>query len=262
MTKGKRQMSASETPDGLVSCHMGDGLATLTLQRPARSNALSVEMRLSLDEALKRALGDPAVRVVVLRGEGRNFCAGADLDSLPDAPFPWRDRLRMAQDQHARMMRSDKIVVAAVQGAAAGGGASLAMAADILLMAEGARLVFPFLRLGLVPDGGAAFLLSAKLGPARAADLLLTGGSLAAQDAHQAGLASRVVAPDRLEAETAEIAARLLAQPEGTLALTKNMLRGAWARDLQAAFDHEVDAMALATELPGHARALAALKQG
>lgn len=248
---------AQITEDGTVSCEVSGAVATLTLRRPDRMNALSGHMRAAFDRALSEAEATDGVRVVLIRGEGRAFCAGGDLDSFPSTPFGWRARLRIAQDHHARMVRSDKIFVAAVQGAAAGGGASLALASDILVMAECAKIVFPFVRLGLVPDGGASVLLTAKLGPALAADLLLSGGTLTAPEAKAAGLTRRVV-PDADLAATAEtLAADLAAMPDGALTLTKNLMRGAWAYRMQASFDHEVDAMALAAGLPGHAAALA-----
>ncbi|OWU85865.1 enoyl-CoA hydratase [Oceanicola sp. 22II-s10i] len=249
---------AQPSGEGTVSCDVSGAVATITLRRPDRLNALSGHMRAAFGRALDEVEAADGVRVVLIRGEGRAFCAGGDLDSFPSTAFGWRARLRIAQDHHARMVRSDLIFVAAVQGAAAGGGASLALASDILVMAEGAKIVFPFVRLGLVPDGGASVLLTAKLGPALAADLLLSGGTMTAAEAKQAGLTRRVV-PDADLADAAEtLAADLAAMPDGALALTKNLMRGAWADRMQASFDHEVDAMALAAGLPGHAAALAA----
>lgn len=246
------------TEDGTVSCEVSGAVATLTLRRPDRLNALSSHLRAAFDRALCEVEAEEGVRVVLICGEGRAFCAGGDLDSLPSTAFGWRARLRIAQDHHARMVRSDKVFIAAVQGAAAGGGASLALAADILVMAEGAKIVFPFVKLGLVPDGGASALLTAKLGPALSTDLLLSGGTLTAPEAKAAGLTRRVVPDDDLAAAAKALAADLAAIPEGALALTKNLIRGTWADQLQTSFDHEVDAMALAAGLPGHARALAA----
>src|SRR5690606_18580240 len=109
--------------------------------------------------------------------------------------------------------RMRKPVIAAVQGTASGGGASLALAADILVMAEDAKLSFPFVRLGLVPDGGAAYLLQAKLYAAPALDLLLTGGAMTAAEAARLGLTRRVVPADRLDAESRTLAADLLKLP-------------------------------------------------
>lgn len=248
----------STTKDGTVSCEVSGAVATLILRRPGRLNALSGHMRAAFGRALSQVEAAEGVRVVLIFGEGRAFCAGGDLDSFPSTPFAWRARLRGAQDHHARMVRSDKIFIAAVQGAAAGGGASLALASDILVMAEGAKIVFPFVTLGLVPDGGASLLLTAKLGPALATDLLLSGGTLTAPEAKAAGLTRRVVPDDDLRGAAKALAAELAAIPDGALALTKNLIRGTWADRMQASFDHEVDGMALAAGLPGHKEALAA----
>lgn len=249
-------MSHPTAVDGTVACEVDGAVARLTLSRPDKLNALSLPMREAFDAAVTRILADDAVRVVLLRAEGRAFCAGADLVSAPREPLGWRTRLRLAQTHHGGLIRSDKIVIAAVQGAAAGGGASLALSADILVLSEDAKLIFPFVKLGLVPDGGASYLLAAKAGPALATDILLTGGTLTAAEAREAGLTRRVVARSELEAASERLVADLLALPPEGLVLTKNLLRGTWARDLAGGFDHEADVMGLASATPGHAAAM------
>lgn len=243
-----------------VTLHIDGDLATLTLNRPSKLNAMTSGMRREIAEHLATIDAQPNVRVIWVRAEGRAFCAGADLVDTPGTPLGWRRRVRTAQDQHLKLITTDKIVVATVQGAASGGGASIALSADILIMSEEARLIFPFVNLGLVPDGGASFLLIAKAGPGVANDILLTGGAVTADEARTWGLTRRVVARDALEAEGRKVCDTLLNLPPEGLMLTKNLSRQAWADELKHAFDHEVDAFALATSTDGHKKALEAIK--
>src|SRR6218665_3747511 len=133
------------------------------------------------------------------------------------------------------MATMTRVVIAAVQGAAAGGGAALALAADILLMADDACLRFPFVRLGLIPDGGTAFLLQAKAGTAMALDLLLSGGVMAAAEAFACGLTRRVVPPDRLAPQARALAEELARLPAQSLLLTKSLMRQTWAARMPGA---------------------------
>ncbi len=245
--------------EGVVLAKEG-GLAVITLNRPEKLNALSRSMRVEFGRHLREVANDAEIKVVLLRAEGRAFCAGADIVDAPDNPLAWRDRILDAQTQHLELISMRKVVVTAVQGAAVGGGASLALAADILVLAENARLVFPFVRLGLVPDGGAAYFLQAKLGTALALDLLLTGGSLDAADAAKLGLTRRIVPANRLESTGRSLAAELLQLPWEALMLTKALCRQYWGDRLDGALAHEADAFALASSTEGHRRALAAAK--
>lgn len=238
-----------------------DGLGVITLARAAKLNALSSAMRDELGRHLADVAADREIRVVLLRAEGRAFCAGADMANAPSDALAWRERILLAQSHHLQILRMQKPVIAAVQGAAVGGGASMALAADILVMADDAKLVFPFARLGLVPDGGAAALLQAKASPALALDLLLTGGELTAADAMQAGLTRRVVPAATLDGAARSLAAALLAMPHEGLMLTKALISQGWTAHLQNALTHEADAFALATTTEGHRRALARLRE-
>ncbi|WP_235548512.1 enoyl-CoA hydratase/isomerase family protein [Noviherbaspirillum sp. Root189] len=240
-----------------VLLHKDGGIATITLSRPDKLNALSTSMRNSLGECLANVAEDQEVKVVVLRGEGRAFCAGADLVDAPKTPLAWRDRILTAQSHHMTIAMMRKPVIAAVQGAAVGGGASLALAADIRIMADDAKLVFPFVRLGIVPDGGASFLLQAKLHAGIALDLLLTGGTLTAAEAERLGLTRRVVSAEQLDQTSQTLARDLLNLPWEALMLTKALCAQQWAQGLQRALSHEADAFALATTTEGHKAALA-----
>src|SRR5690606_2506407 len=141
-------------------------VATITLNRPDAANALSAEMRASLASRLAEVNDDDQIDVVVIQAAGRIFCGGVDLSDLPTKPIEWRKRVIAAQENHLAVLRMPKIVIAAVQGAVVGGGASLALSADILVAADDAKFLFPFVKLGIVPDGGSSFFLHAKLGNA------------------------------------------------------------------------------------------------
>jgi enoyl-CoA hydratase/carnithine racemase len=237
------------------------GLAVITLARPEKLNALSPAMRSRMGECLAQVARDDSVKVVLINAEGRDFCTGADLVDAPDRPLAWRERIRTAQAHHLTIVRMNKPVIAAVQGRAIGGGASLALAADILVMAEDAKLVFPFVRLGVVPDGGASALLQAKAGPAIALDLLLSAGTLSAQDGARLGLTRRVVPSADLQGQAASLARELLQLPWEALMLTKALCAQHWAAGLEPVLAHESEAFALATSTEGHQRAIAAVRQ-
>jgi len=246
---------------GTVLLEKAGGLGIITLARPDKLNALSSSMRAEFGRHVADVAEDTEVKVVLLRGEGRAFCAGADLVDAPDTPLAWRDRVLIAQSHHLQLARMRKPVIAAVQGAAVGGGASMALAADILIMAEDAKLVFPFVRLGLVPDGGMAYLLQAKLQAAIALDLLLSGGTMSASEAARLGLTRRVVSVDQLDAASRALAGDLLRLPWEALMLTKALCAQYWATNLQGALSHEADAFALASSTEGHKRALTTIRQ-
>jgi 2-(1,2-epoxy-1,2-dihydrophenyl)acetyl-CoA isomerase len=246
----------SGVEDSQVLLEQADGVATLILNRPDKRNVLSVAMRAALAARLREVTADDAVRVVLIRGAGPAFCGGMDMSDLPDTPMSWRDRVLAAQANHSAIVRMPKIVIAAVHGAVVGGGASLALSADMLVMADDARLSFPFVRLGIVPDGGSSYFLQAKLGTPVALDLLLTGGTLDAAEALRLGLTRRVVAPSELESAARALAAELVRLPAEALMLTKSICRQYWARGLDALFDHEADAFGLATTTSGHRQAI------
>ncbi|MGV3492517.1 MAG: enoyl-CoA hydratase/isomerase family protein [Ramlibacter sp.] len=234
-------------------------LAVITLNRPNKANALSPAMRASLQRHLDQVAADERVDTVLLQAAGPAFCGGLDLGDLPQTPMDWRKRVLAAQANHLAVLRMPKVVIAAVQGAVVGGGASLALSADILVMADNAHLAFPFVRLGIVPDGGSSCFLQAKLGVAVATDLLLTGGRIEAAEAARLGLTRRIVPAAELAAEARRLAAQLQALPVEARALTKSLARQYWAERLDAILAHEADAFGYAIATPGHQAALARL---
>jgi enoyl-CoA hydratase/carnithine racemase len=167
----------------------------------------------------------------------------------------------MAQQQHSSLSQMDKVVIAAVQGIAFGGGASLALSADILILADNARLGFPFVRLGIVPDGGATFLLQSKLRAVMAADLLLTAGEINAEQARSLGLTRRIVGKKRLDDAAQQLATEISHLPIEALAHTKALWVQSWLHGYQSFLSHETSAFALATSSGGHLKALAEAKE-
>ena len=229
---------------------MEEGVCWITLNRPEALNAVTAEMRETLIGLLESASADPEVRAVVLTGAGRGFCAGADLRAGAGAGAGAErvagDVARMLRRGVQRMVAAvldcEKPVLAAVNGATAGVGVPLALACDLVLMADTAALVPAFVRRGLVPDGGAAYLLPRLVGPQRAKELLFLGDSLPAPEAERLGLANRVVPAAELEKTAREWAARLASGPTRSIALTKQLLNAALESDRASAFAAEATA--------------------
>jgi len=243
-----------------IRLEAGDGIATLTLNRPDALNALNVAMKRELLAALRAIAGDRAVRAVVLTGAGRAFCAGQDLKERlePDAP-PLAVELRDRYNPIIRAMRSlDQPIVGAINGVAAGAGASLAFACDIRLAAEGSSFLLAFGRIGLVPDSGATWFLPRLVGSAKAAELALLGDPLPAAEAERFGLVARVVATDELAGEAQRTAARLAELAPRALALTKRALQRSWSAGLDDALEDEAWRQGIAGATADHREGLAA----
>ena len=224
-----------------------DHVTRLTLDRPEALNALTPDLRDRLIALLAEASADPEVRAVVLTGTGRGFCAGADLRGGTAAgeriAGDVARTLRVgAQRLIAAVLDCEKPVVAAVNGTAAGLGAHLALACDLVMAAESARFIEVFVRRGLVPDGGGAYLLPRLVGPQRAKELMFFGDALGAADAERLGLVNRVVPDGELDKTAREWAARLAAGPTRALALTKQLVNASLDADRATAFAAEAAA--------------------
>jgi 2-(1,2-epoxy-1,2-dihydrophenyl)acetyl-CoA isomerase len=237
-----------------------DGVATITLDRPDALNALTVGLKQELLGAFERVANDRSVRAVVLTGAGRAFCAGQDLRERlePDA-LPLADEIRLRYNPLIRAMRAlDRPIVGAINGIAAGAGASLAFACDIRVASDSASFLLAFGRVGLIPDSGATWLLPRLIGGAKAAELALTTEPLAATDAERYGLVARVVPPDALMAEAAALARRLADGAPRALALTKQALGEAWDATLDDQLDREARLQGEAGATADHAEGIAA----
>jgi 2-(1,2-epoxy-1,2-dihydrophenyl)acetyl-CoA isomerase len=238
-------------------------IATLTLDRPEALNALTVPVKVALRETLESIATDRAVRAVILTGAGRAFCAGQDLAEReqPDAA-PLDVEVRERYNPIIRALRSmGQPVIAAVNGVAAGAGASLAFACDLRIAAEEARFVLAFGRIGLVPDSGASWFLPRLVGPAKAAELALIGDAVDAAEALRIGLVSRVVPGDQLLAEARALAGRLADGAPLALALTKTALDRSLTIDLDEALEGEAKLQGIAGDSADHAEGLAAFRE-
>ncbi|MFF4254235.1 enoyl-CoA hydratase/isomerase family protein [Streptomyces sp. NPDC001663] len=228
--------------------HTADGqVSYITLNRPEALNAITPEQREYVIRLLAEASADPGVRAVVLTGTGRGFCAGADLrGGSGGGERAAGDVARMlrlgAQRLTAAVLDCEKPVIAAVNGTAAGLGAHLALACDLVLAAESAKFIEVFVRRGLVPDGGGAYLLPRLVGPQRAKELMFFGDALSASDAERLGLVNRVAPDAELDKTAREWAQRLAAGPTRALALTKQLVNASLDSDRATAFAAEAAA--------------------
>ena len=222
------------------------GLQTITLNRPDKLNAFNPEMHKALRAALDQALDEPSIRAVLLTGAGRGFCSGQDLSERRiepgAAPIDLSVSLGSYYNPLVRRLRElPKPIVCAVNGVAAGAGANIALACDIVVAARSARFVQSFARLGLVPDSGGTYFLPRLAGAARAMGLALLAEPLSAEDAERWGLIWKVVDDDKLMAEAGAIARKLAAGPAKGYGLIKRALYASEHNSLDAQLDLERD---------------------
>jgi enoyl-CoA hydratase/carnithine racemase len=235
-----------------------DGVAVLTFDRPESLNSLTLAIYGQLELLFHELADDESVKVVVLTGAGKGFCSGGNVDSiigpLLEADLDETlDFTRMTGAVVRNMLRLQKPIIAAVNGIAAGAGAVLALASDLRILAARARFAFLFTKVGLTgADMGAAWLLPKIVGTGRAAELLLLGDKIDAQECHRIGLANKVVDDDALLDEALGIARRLAAGPSLALAMTKKLLWNEWPMDLDAAIEQEAQAQALLLRAADH----------
>ena len=249
--------------DSPILTDLDGGLLTVTLNRPEKLNAFNEPMHLALRAAVQRAHDEPAIRAVLLTGAGRGFCAGQDLgDRDPrrmDGPPDLGRTLDTFYNPTLRLIRSlPKPVVAAVNGVAAGAGASLALTCDIVLAARSARFVMSFAKVGLTPDAGSSWLLTRLLGEARAKALALTSDPVPAETAENWGLIWRAVDNASLMHEARALALKLARGPTLGLGLTKLSIQAAATNGYDAQLDHERDAQRIAGRTQDYAEGVAA----
>jgi len=232
-------MTQSET----ILTAISGGVLTLTLNRPDRMNAFTEEMHLALRAGLDRARTDDAVRAVLLTGAGRGFCAGQDLgerDPRKGRPDLGHTIGRFYNPLIRQIRALEKPVVCAVNGVAAGAGANIALACDIVLAAQSARFIQAFSKLGLVPDAGGSYFLTRLLGEARAKALALTAEPLSAAQAADWGLIWKAVPDADLMPEAEALAARLASGPTLGLGLTKAAIQAAGQNALDSQLELEL----------------------
>lgn len=244
------------------------GLAWLTLDRPEARNAIDDELREGLIEALERVATDPEIRAAVLTATGDVFCPGADLwgerRQTPDLTHPGTARAMMQQNSQ-RLLRAvldlEKPTVAAVNGTAAGLGAHLALACDLVVMASEARLIEVFSRRGLAIDAAGAYLLSRLVGLLRAKELVLFGDDLPAVEALRLGLCNRVVPRAELEAAAREWGTRLAQGPTFALGLSKRLLERAYTSSRDTCLEEEALAQSLVARSEDMAEGVRAFRE-
>jgi enoyl-CoA hydratase/carnithine racemase len=249
------------TPKSFLYETSADGVATIMLNRPERLNALTFEVYRELTDAFAALRTEPDVRVVVITGAGRAFCSGGDVHDIIGELFD-RDmeglleftRLTCELVRNIRALR--KPVIASLNGTTAGAGACIALASDIRIAAEEAKIAFLFVKVGLCgADMGAAYLLPRVVGVTKATELLYTGDFISAREAERIGLYNRVVPGDQLAPITRELAERLAEGPAFALAKTKELLDREANMTLDAALECEAQAQAICMQHPDYREA-------
>jgi 2-(1,2-epoxy-1,2-dihydrophenyl)acetyl-CoA isomerase len=261
----------SPTNDGLaegepvsetVLYELTDGIATITINRPEAMNSLTAQTKIALREALVRAGADPAVRAVVLTGAGRAFSAGQDLREHGDNLTAGRGLDDTVRDHYNPIVQAitsmPKPVVAAVNGVAAGAGASLAFACDLIIAAEKASFLMAFTKVGLGPDSGASWTLPRLVGRAKAAEMLLLAEPVRAGQALEIGLVNQVVPGDQLDSAARALAGRLATGPTVAYGAVKAALDHAATHDLASALEREAELQDACAKTSDHHTATAA----
>lgn len=223
--------------------HTENGICTLTLNRPEKFNSFNRDMALALQAALDEAHNNDAIRCVILTGSGKAFCAGQDLAEATDPQGPELEDI-VAQHYNPiilRIRQLEKPVIAAVNGVAAGAGANIALACDVVVAGESASFIQAFSKIGLIPDSGGTYFLPRLIGVQRAAALMMTGDKVPASEAAQMGMIYRAVPDAELPEITASLAANLAQMPTVALGLTKRALNKTFQHTLQAQLELEKD---------------------
>jgi len=251
----------------LYSVNEATGVATITLNRPERLNALTFEVYAELRDLFAALHDEETVRAIVLTGSGRGFCSGGDVEEIIGALFEkdfggLREFTRMTCDLVRNIRRCRKPVVAGLNGTVAGAGAVIASACDIRIASETAKIAFLFVKVGLSgADMGIAWLLPRLVGLGRATELLMTGEFIDARRAYEIGLYHRVVPVEAVLEEATAYAERLARGPSAALAVTKRALDSEFVLDLESALGYEADAQAALMEDPNFREAYEAFRE-
>jgi len=225
-----------------------DNVAHIMLNRPEAANSINEEMGKDLMHAALRCDEDPEIRAVLITGAGRMFSGGGDLKAFlskgDQLPYHVKEITTYLHAAMSRLTRMDAPVVAAVQGAVAGAGMSIAIACDIVVAAETARFMVAYTRAGLTPDGSATYFLPRIIGLKRALELTLTNRMFSAQEALQWGLITRVVPDNELLAQARAIAVQLATGPTRAYGVSKRLLHSGWTETLETQMENESQAIA------------------
>lgn len=218
-----------------------NGVCTLTLNRPQVFNSFNKEMALALQQALDDCEKDESVRAIVIKGEGKAFCAGQDLAEATDPNGPeLKSIVRDHYNPIIKLIREiEKPVIAAVNGVAAGAGANIALACDITIAAESASFIQAFSKIGLIPDSGGTYFLPRIIGNQKALALMMTGDKVTSKDAEQMNMIYKSVPDEEFLAFVNEFAQKIALMPTKGLGLTKKAVNESWSNDLYQQLDLE-----------------------
>src|SRR6201988_4544199 len=241
-------------PVSVVQHVIADGVGHVTLNRPERMNPVTTELARQLEAALSELSTTPAVNVIVIRGSGKNFCAGGDVTEVERLRSAGREQLRTLFDAFRRACdltaTVDVPVVAAVEGVAMAGGFGLMQAADIVLVSDDARIADSHVNFGMIPRGGSTQRLTHLVGRQTALGLLLSGDALSGLDAVRLGLAYRSFAPNDFDAGVREFVTKLAGRDRTAMATIKNLVRRAHRQPLAHGLDEEI--AAVVEHITGH----------
>ena len=261
-------MSAIETGTDELLCELADGVATVTLNKPAKRNALGDVLTPALRAVLLTLEDDPRCGAVVVTGAGRAFCAGGDVsgmggagkpnaDARPPAD-PVRSLIRKQEALTLRLHELAKPTIAAIPGPAAGAGLSIALACDMRIMADSAFITTAFANIGLSGDYGGSWLLTQLVGPALAKELFFTARRVGAEECLQLGIVNRVTTFETLQDETRALAAQIAAGPRTAIRYMKENLNRALAADFRTCLAMEADRMTRSAATADHREAVRA----
>lgn len=234
-----------------------NGIATITMNRPDKLNALNIEMQMEMKEVLDSFSMDDEVRVIILTGAGRAFSSGGDIGTMKEAhdsdPLLLRQALYYATSEVTnRIWNIEKPVIAAVNGVAAGGACNFALACDFVIASENARFGEVFIHVGLVPDGGGSWILSRLVGLQKAKEIIMMGKMVPAEEAEKIGMVNKVVPQEDIMSTAKEYAKILASLPSKTLGAAKKTINKALTTDLREAMDYEMTMQAICFQTDAH----------
>jgi 2-(1,2-epoxy-1,2-dihydrophenyl)acetyl-CoA isomerase len=221
----------------------------ITLNRPEKFNSFNREMALALQDALDKAAIDKSIRTVLLTGEGKAFCAGQDLSEAMDANGPGIEKIVREHYNPIieKIRKLEKPVVCAVNGVAAGAGANIALACDVVIAGASVSFIQAFSKIGLIPDSGGTFFLPRLIGFGKASALMMLGDKLSAHDAERMGMIYKVVEDSNLQSDAMTIAKTLGDMPTKAMGLTKRLLNKSLTNSLEQQLEYEADVQVQAT---------------
>lgn len=229
-----------------------NGVARITLNRPASLNAFIAQMNREITHAIKTASNAEEVRCIVITGEGRGFCSGQDLSDVTEDS----DYGQIIRDHYGPMIKQmylcEKPLIAAVNGVAAGAGFSLALACDFRLLSDRASFLNAFIHVGLIPDSGNSYFLTRIVGEAKALEISLLGEKITADQAHVLGLATKVISSDNWEMEVNQFAERLASMPTKAIGLIKRTMKAASDRSFTDYLEEEAQGQRIASLTKDH----------